>query len=151
MVCVECQAPSTYWLCSDACYLTYVARAKREDRRPCATHDNTNAVTRICRLCRRHDVANKGWTSTPSRERNAVELDETQHISVGFDVQHKPEPFSNALCIEIVRLWLLDTSQTAIAAEVGCTQPYVFKVVSYWKRKRLNTLSVLSNRKRSSG
>lgn len=111
-------------------------------KRPCAICDSTNATTWICRPCR-SDPANRHWSTTPRRERSAKQFDEGYHRSVGFDIQRKPEPYSNDLCIEIVRLWLLKQSQTEIAHQVGCSQPYVFKVVAYWRRVRLNTLSAL--------
>lgn len=119
--------------------------------RPCAIcwvdpetkRTGTNATTWICLVCRK-DPANKLWSVTPRRERHATQFNESFHASVGLDVERKPEPYSNAMCIEIVRLWLLKRSQTDIAEEVGCSQPYVFKVVAYWRRARLNTLNALT-------
>jgi hypothetical protein len=81
MTCVECGAESKFWLCSNACALTYAKKRGQQDCAICSYSKKTGRIgrhdtTQLCPECRRHQE-NCDWVHRECEEPD--ELIETRN------------------------------------------------------------------------
>jgi hypothetical protein len=108
MKCFECGTEGTYWLCSNACTLTYAKKRAGADCAICSFNPKTGQIGRhdtrkICSECRNHPE-NRDWV-VARYEVPDGEIEQRDDASVWLrEQQDRPLPKTTALHTRIARL-----------------------------------------------
>jgi hypothetical protein len=152
MTCIECGKKSKYRLCSNEC-----ARANQGAKAvlcavcyvdPKTGLLGTNQTTQLCDECRR-DPVNAGWSETWQRVDTAADIGKAARKARGRNTHDEPRTLANIDCSPVkpatdrerqilVLLAYENLTLREIAARMGCSQPFVHKVVNrYWPHRQL--------------